>query len=436
MPLNSVERLGSVEQKQAGFHLVGRPRLWDDVEPVMKFQTVRSWVESRVGDGRKTAMYHMAAYLRWRRVRGYPDDPDRWIEECIEGTNRTLIAHLKQLKEWVEGQELDGNREGTRSKYYTDIRSFYAHHLVPLPKSKLAARREDEAKAEGEVTATAFLKLFQKVLAGEMRPRDRSIVLSMLQGGMDASTLAKSFNYLAFPQLARHFGSEDWTYWDEGKTPVRIDLVRPKTDYRFYTFQDRDAVAALKDYLSVRKSMFGRPIGIKSPPNPQLLATSDPIYLTDYGLPIRAHYVTNLFEFYGTRAGVNVRPEGRVPMYKGARRRYPFRSHEVRDTLVTLGRRAGADTAVVNFFVGHDIDRYGYDKSPWDDVDYFREQYSRLAPYLNVVSQKETMIREKVERGFGDRMKSLEEENRRQAETIALLLKHAGLSAELQKHLP
>ena len=70
----------------------------------------------------------------------------------------------------------------------------------------------------------------------------------------------------------------------------------------------------------------------------------------------------------------------------------------------------------------------------WDDVDYFRGQYATLAPYLNVVSQKDTMIREKVERGFGDRMNSLEEENRRQAETIALLLKHAGMSAELQKH--
>jgi hypothetical protein len=416
-------------------HLVGHPRIYDDVDAVMDFPSVRSWVMSRVGDGRKTAKYHMAAYLRWRRLRSLSDNPDQWIDECIEGTNKTLIQHLKVLKEWVEGPELDGNRSGTRSKYYTDIRGFYAHHLVPLPRSKLAPRREDETKVEGEVTATGFLKLTQKVLGLDMRPRDRSIILSMLQGGMDASTLTKSFNYLAFPQLVRHFGSEDWTYWDEAKAPVRVDLVRPKTDYRFYTFQDRDAVTALKDYLNARKSMFG-PIRIKSPPNPQLLATSDPIYLTDFGSPIRAHYVTNLFEFYGTRAGVNVAPEERVPMYKGARRRYPFRSHEVRDTLVTLGRRARVDIEVVNFFVGHDIDRYGYDKSPWDDVEHFSEQYSKLAPYLNIVSQKESMIKEQVERGMGDRLKNLEEENRRQQETIALLLKHAGLSAELSKHSP
>ena len=41
MPLKPLERLDSVEQAEAGFHLVGRPRFWDDVEPVMKFQTVR-----------------------------------------------------------------------------------------------------------------------------------------------------------------------------------------------------------------------------------------------------------------------------------------------------------------------------------------------------------------------------------------------------------
>lgn len=192
-------------------HLVRHRRIYDDVNAVMKFESVRSWVESRVGDGRKTAKYHMAAYLRWRRARGLPDDPDQWVNECVEGTNKTLILHLKQLKEWVEGPELDGDRPGTRSKYYTDMRSFYAHHLVPLPKSKLAAKK-DETKAENEVTATAFLKLTQKVLSLGMRPRDRSIILSMLQGGMDASTLAKSFSYLAFPQLARHFGTEDWTY--------------------------------------------------------------------------------------------------------------------------------------------------------------------------------------------------------------------------------
>jgi hypothetical protein len=47
---------------------------------------------------------------------------------------------------------------------------------------------------------------------------------------MDASTLAKSFNFLAFPQLVRHFGTEDWSRWNEGEVPVRIALIRAQDE--------------------------------------------------------------------------------------------------------------------------------------------------------------------------------------------------------------
>jgi hypothetical protein len=78
---------------------------------------------------------------------------------------------------------------------------------------------------------------------------------------------------------------------------------------------------------------------------------------------------------------------------------------------VTLARRAKVDLPAANYFIGHEIDAYRYDKSPQDDPDWFKEQYTRLAPYLNIVSQKETMMKEKIERGIGGRIKSLEEEN-------------------------
>jgi len=258
-------------------------RIYDDILPTLAFKTVKSWADTRVGDNRKTSVYHFAAYVRWRKAQVLSINPDQWIEECVAGSNRTLIEHLRQLKEWVEGPALDGDTPATRSKYYTDVRGFYAHHLVPLPRSRLRAKKE-ETKVTTETTASDFLKMVQKVLATQVRVRDRSIILSMLQGGMDASTLAKSFNFLAYPQLARHFKSEDWTQWDDGAVPVKVDLVRPKTDYQFFTFMDRDAVAALKEWLNVRKSLHGS-IRIRRQASPQVLATSDPIYLTDFGNP-------------------------------------------------------------------------------------------------------------------------------------------------------
>jgi hypothetical protein len=82
-------------------------------------------------------------------------------------------------------------------------------------------------------------------------------MLSTLQSGMDDSTLAYVFNVVGYPQLVKHFGSEDWRLWDAGKCPVRIVLVRPKNDcvplcVRYYSFLDLDAVEAIKDWLHVR----------------------------------------------------------------------------------------------------------------------------------------------------------------------------------------
>ena len=56
-------------------HLV-RHRRFIDLDSVLRYETVKSWYGSRIGDGRKTALYHFAAYHRWRASRGLPNDPD------------------------------------------------------------------------------------------------------------------------------------------------------------------------------------------------------------------------------------------------------------------------------------------------------------------------------------------------------------------------
>ena len=41
-------------------HLVKHP-VFVDLDSVLKYETVKSWYGSRIGDGRKTALYHFAA---------------------------------------------------------------------------------------------------------------------------------------------------------------------------------------------------------------------------------------------------------------------------------------------------------------------------------------------------------------------------------------
>ena len=66
------------------------------------------------------------------------------------------------------------------------------------------------------------------------------------------------------------------------------------------------------------------------------------------------------------------------PDFQGARNRYAWHSHEVRDTIRTLAR-GKADQAVAEFIIGHSIDKLGYDKSPRNDPEYFRGEYLKLS---------------------------------------------------------
>lgn len=307
------------------------------------------------------------------------------------------MTHLRTLKEWTESEEFDGCLEATRIKYYGNIRGFYAYNLIQLPYSKLSVRRR-EHPVSINVTATRFLEMARKVCCfSGISLRDRAVILTMLQSAMDASTLAKIFNYVGFPQLVDHFGTEDVARWDENKVPVYIKLIRPKSDYDYYSFLDHDAIVCLKDYLNFRSSRFGR-IRIHPSTRPDGLSTSDPIFLQKSGLPIGPHFISKMFKDAGIAAGVNIVPEGKMERYKGARRKYPWHSHEVRDTLVTLARKAGVEREVANFFVGHNIDRYGYDKSPWDDPEYFKGEYHKLAKHLNIISGREAKIKDDYER--------------------------------------
>jgi site-specific recombinase XerC len=378
-------------------------------EDLYRFRSVKPWLESRKeGDGRVSAMYRFAAFLRWRRVQGFSVDPDEWIEECLNGNNLTLVRHLNVVRGWLESELFDGPKDATREKYYRVIRSFYAYNLTPLPRARLRPRGMDTAVPR-HVTATEFLEMAGKVVNyGGVSVRDRSVIMVMLQSGMDASTLTNVFNYVGFPQLAAHFGSEDWSRWDLSRVPVRLWLVRPKTNYQYYSFIGHDAVVCLKDWLNVRATNYGG-IKIKPASTPNQQATSDPIYLTKEGRRLVPAYVSVLFNDAGKRAGVNIQPPEKLPRYKGATRQYPFHSHEVRDTLVTLGRRAGVDQAIVNFFVGHNIDEYGYDKSPYDDPEHFRREYVKLSAYLNIITGKETVLKAEYERRLEGEVKKRDE---------------------------
>jgi hypothetical protein len=233
-------------------------------------------------------------------------------------------------------------------------------------------------------------------------------VLCVLQSGMDDSTLCQVFNYLAYSQLCGHFKTQNWHEWDIEKVPVRMNLTRPKSNRRFYTFLDRDAVQCLKDWLAVRYSRTGKEIRILNGTRKDTIQPSDPIFINADGSPMKNYYPGHIFRKLGKEAGINIPPEKHPERFRGATIRYAFHAHEVRDTLRSLASIFNADVAS-EFFLGHSIDKMKYNKSPWQHPEHFKEIYSKMAPYLNILSfdPEKEKIRERLQK-IGEEKEALE----------------------------
>ncbi len=306
----------------------GRKKFYDDMDEIESHPTVRAWLAGiKQGPSRTAARYNFARFVRWRKAKGLPSNPDDIIEGCLNGNNRTLRDDALVLRDYCEGDAFDpANTLATREKHLRTIRSFYSRNLVPLPPTRIklgdsALRRS----VTGKVTATEFAEMTRKVLSsGGLSARDRAIILVVTQTGMDDSTLATVFNYVAYPQLVSHFGSEDWRRWDLRRCPVRIELYRPKSDYRYYTFLDVDAVQEIVNWLNFRLAQTGAPIRVEPQKSPGDLAFSEPIFLSKWGGPLRPYTVSLVFRESGKVAGVNVEPPEKPGAYKGASRRYPL----------------------------------------------------------------------------------------------------------------
>lgn len=66
--------------------------------------------------------------------------------------------------------------------------------------------------------------------------------------------------------------------------------------------------------------------------------------------------------------------------------RYRVHPHRLRKLFKSLCSTHGVDEVVSEWCMGHDIDRLGYDESPDLDEKFFRDEYKKVEPSLNVIS--------------------------------------------------
>ncbi len=122
----------------------------------------------------------------------------------------------------------------TASGRVSTIRSFYATFDITVRlrgRSRLPKPRVENKRLIVDNEQVRIL------LQHTTSPRDRSIILTLFQGGMDVSTLC-SMNY-----------SHVRKGLEGNKHPLKLELIREKSDTEYYTFLGRDAITAIKAYL-------------------------------------------------------------------------------------------------------------------------------------------------------------------------------------------
>lgn len=160
-------------------------------------------------------------------------------------------------------------------------------------------------------------------------PRDRAIILTSFQGGLDASTLCN----LKYGDVAEGLKNNEH--------PLKIDLQRPKTGVKFYTFLGKDSVEAIKAYLADIK-MKG-----------MVLWDKDPLFIKEGSAalkkePLETNLAQNMLKSVAMKTGL-------VDEKMNGHDQNPLGVHALRESFGSIMINSGVPDTIVDFWLGHSV---------------------------------------------------------------------------------
>jgi len=318
------------------------------------YDSVDNWL-SRMGE--TTARNHRInfdVWMVWMRENGGAFrgmTPDELVRYQRDADNSHSYEILDIAQRYIHG--IKGKRLNTKKRYYSMIRSFFAHNRSELPKDPTFIMRSDVEKVRGTLTVEEVRDV---VLSS--KPLYRAIFLSIFQGGMGLEEF-NHFNENGRASLMRQLREEP--------DVIRVDLPgrkKRRNDDPYYTFIGPDAIKAIRDYL------LTRPEG------------GNAIFLNQFGDPVSPKAAS----VYWTRHLVKLGFIVLTPEKRGAAR-YGKNMHELRDVFRSQWEKSPAKASVAEFQMGHVVDPLQYNKAHRDEA-WVREEYLDALPMLQIMSDE------------------------------------------------
>ena len=306
------------------------------------------------------------------------------MEYCHEFDHGAKTAQ-RVIREYTAYIQSDGASASTQKYIQSAIKSYFGVHDVLLVLPKTRKKRLDPVSDEdSHMTLEDFYRMLQKGKPGIMM---HTIMLINLQSGMDTSTFTDRFNYEGYPQIVKYFKTDDHKSWNLDLCPVPITLVRVKTDVRYTTFLEHDAIAQLQEYLTWKEMKYGK----------QNIAK--PLFMTKRNTPIHPIWLSTCFSQVAIRAGIQEKISPKM---------YKIRAHSVRHLLKSTLITYGCAPYAADHILGH-APRDAYEKQSILYPENLRAEYAKASSPLNIFSKVEgTLNTDKDPESLLARIKELE----------------------------
>ena len=194
---------------------------------------------------------------------------------CTESDHGTKTAH-RAIREYLTSAQADKMSDSVHAGARAGIKSYFSINDIVLDLPKSRKKQADTASDDDSMSLEDFYNILKD---GNPGIKMKTIMIIKLHSGMDSSTFADRFNYEGYSQIVKYFRTDDHKSWNLDLCPVPIKLVRVKTNVRYTTFLERDAITQLQRYLTWKNTNYG-----KHDP-------SKPLFVTNRNVPAHSEWI-------------------------------------------------------------------------------------------------------------------------------------------------
>ena len=321
---------------------------------------VREWASDLSPKTARNYVYYLLHYIRWAAEHGYWNSASEMLDDYRSLGPDEKYKHIEILERYIKSCKTGSSDR--RARWYA-VKSFYEYHrlkLPELPRSRMSAlfRPSDTDKRRAVELKPLELEEVRKIVLNAPQPY-KAAIITMFQGAMGLAEF-EQFNRISWKEVVKKLDEPG---------PVRVDLYREKTSRekvrKYYTFIGEDAKTLIKEWLTIRPK-----------------AKIEYLFITFHKqrskyVPVTGRQLADTIRKIAKRIGL---------IGDNSLGRYHIHAHEFRDLFKSLCTLSGVNPVASEFFLGHKIDKLGYDKSPEYDVEWFKREYMKVEPKLNVIS--------------------------------------------------